>query len=83
MNTRNAMAATCQGGASNRRRVSRALHEAIEECANSTPYVDPDSDPAVFLILHQLTFLLTGHDMALGNERLQKRYDEAMTAVML
>lgn len=82
MTTRKDMAVTCQGGASNRRRVARALHEAIEECANSQPYVDPDSDPAVFLILHQLVFLLTGDDIAIGNPRLQARYDAAMAEVM-
>lgn len=81
MNTRNQMAVTCQGGASNRRRVSRALHEAVEECNLSVPYANPDDDPAVFLILHQLTYLLTGHDIALGNDVLQKRYDDSMKAV--
>lgn len=78
MNTRNQMALTCQDGASNRRRVSRALHEAIEECAAQG--VDADADPAVFLILHQLTFLLTGHDLALSGA-LNKRYHEAMKAL--
>lgn len=79
MNKRNAMAVICQEGASNRRRVSRALHEAVEECAAEG--VDADADPAVFLILHQLTFLLTGHDFVIGSDRLNARFTKAWAAV--
>lgn len=78
--TRKDMAVTCQGGASNRRRVSRALHEAIEECYLDG--VNADDDPSVFLIAHQLIYLLTGHDFVVGEERLQRRYDAAMKDVM-
>lgn len=75
MSERKKMAEICQSGASNRRRVSRALHEAIEEC--NVEGVSTEDDPFVFLILHQLVFLLTGDDIAVGNERLSKRWDEA------
>jgi hypothetical protein len=79
MSQRHRDAQVCQDGASNRRRISRALHEAIEECANEG--VDADKDGAVFLILHQLAYLLTGHDIVIGNERLDKRYDAAMKEI--
>lgn len=79
MNQRQEFARICQEGASNRRRVSRALLEAIEEC--QAEGADPDKDPAVFLILHQLAFLLTGHDMAVGDPRLSRRWDDSTRAV--
>lgn len=79
MNQRNEMARICQEGASNRRRVARALHEAIEECLNEN--LMPEQDPAVFLILHQLTFLLTGHDIACSSPDLSERWTEATRAV--
>lgn len=64
-----------QEGASNRRLVSRKLHEAIVEVSDAGG--DPDSDPAVFLILHQLAFLLTGMDVCCADERLHRRWLEA------
>lgn len=79
MSQRREFARICQDGASNRRRVARALYEAIEEC--QAEGVDPDDDPSVFLILHQLSFLLTGHDMAVSDPRLSQRWDDAMRAV--
>ena len=75
---RNANAITAQSGASNPRPIAQALVDAIGEC-----YVEgvaPNKDPAVFLILHQLAWVLTGHD--LGSHRdLAERYVKAMYAV--
>jgi hypothetical protein len=79
MNTRNKMAVTCQGGASNERRVAMALVEAIDECRAEN--VNPREDAACFLILHQLAFLMTGFDMALGIDRLADRWAAAMKEV--
>lgn len=79
MNTRNKMAVTCQGGASNERRVAMALVEAIDECRAEGK--NPREDAACFLILHQLAFLLTGHDVVLGNDRLFDRFNKAMAEV--
>lgn len=55
-----------QEGASNRRLVSRKLHEMIVEVSDAGG--DPDSDPAVFLVLHQLVWILTSRDMAHSHE---------------
>ena len=73
------MAATCQGGASNERRVAMALVEAIDECR--TEGVNPREDAAVFLIAHQLTFLLTEHDFVLGDDRLFNRFNNSLKAI--
>ena len=62
MSQRHKHAILCQDGASNERRVASSLVEAIDECR--AEMVDPRKDPAVHLILHQLTFLLTGNDIA-------------------
>lgn len=75
MNKRNEYAAICQGGASNARRVASCLVEAIDECWAEN--VDPKQDPAVFLITHQLVWLITGHDLAVGDERLSALWAEA------
>lgn len=69
MSQRNKDALTCQGGASNERRVAAALVSAIDECRADCK--DPREDPAVFLILHQLTFLLTGQDTGPGSRWLE------------
>lgn len=51
----------CQGGASNERKVAQCLVEAIDQCREAQ--IDPRRDAATYLILHQLAFLLTGHDI--------------------
>ena len=51
----------CQAGASNERKVAQVLVDAIDECRAEG--VDPRTDDAVFLILHQLAFLLDGIDI--------------------
>ena len=80
MNTRNKMAVTCQGGASNERRVAMALVEAIDECRASN--VNPREDAACFLILHQLVHLMTnGHDFVLGDDVQRERWNKAMAEV--
>lgn len=58
MNQRNKNAKICQEGASNERRVASSLVEAIDECRAEG--VTPSEDDAVFLILHQLAWLLAG-----------------------
>lgn len=78
-NTRNKMAATCQGGASNERRVAMALVEAIDECRKEN--VNPRDDAACFLILHQLVYLMTDRDFALDVDRLRERWNKAMAEV--
>lgn len=64
-----------QEGASNRRLVSRKLHEAIVECQDEGK--STEDCPAVFLICHQLTFLVTGHDFCVGDDRLGQRWHES------
>jgi hypothetical protein len=71
-----------QQGASNPVPVARALSEAISEARERNE--DPAQDPAVFLILHQLTWILTGHDIAATthtNDRYNKAYDLALAAI--
>ena len=55
-------AQTCQAGACNPIPISKALHDAILEVHQEQG--DPAKDAAVYLILHQLTYLLTGVDIA-------------------
>ena len=59
-------ALTAQNGACNPRAIAQGLVDAIDECRAEN--VEPGEDPAVFLILHQLTFVLTGHDYALTGD---------------
>lgn len=75
---RHTNAITAQSGASNPRPIAQALVDAIGEC-----YVEgvaPNKDPAVFLILHQLAFVLTGHDFV-GTTAMINRYEDAVAAV--
>lgn len=74
MNKRNEHARICQGGASNQRLIAGCLVEAIDECRAEG--VSMKADPAVYLILHQLVYVLTGSDIA-GHDR----YTAAMSAV--
>lgn len=71
-------ARAAQSGACNPRPISAALNAAIAEC--NVEDVSSEYDPAVFLILHQLVFILTGHDFT-HSERMSKRWDEATKAV--
>lgn len=64
-----------QGGASNERKVAQVLVDAIDECRAQG--VNARDDDAVFLILHQLAFLVTGHDLAVGDDRLAERWRRA------
>lgn len=75
MTTRFKTALMIQGGASNRRLVSRKLHEAIVECQDEGK--STEDCPAIFLICHQMTFLLTGHDFALSGEHMINRWTDA------
>ena len=59
-----------QEGASNRRLISRKLTEAVVECSDEGK--NPDDCPACFLILHQLAWLLTSHDIARDHEQYQR-----------
>ena len=58
-----------QSGASNPRRLATCLVEAIDECR--TENIDPAQDAAVFMVLHQLGWLLTGHDIGTGDRWLK------------
>lgn len=72
-------AATAQSGACNPIPIASALVNALAECyAERVPSAE---DPAVFLILHQLTYLLTDHDFVMSTARLGERYAESMNAV--
>lgn len=71
-------AQTAQNGACNPRPIANALVNAIDECRAEG--VDPTEDPAVFLILHQLAWILTGHDFSI-NDRQGARWEEAHKAV--
>lgn len=62
---RNEYARIAQSGASNERRLASCLVEAIDECRIECK--DPAADPAVFLILHQLCWVLLGHDVSVGD----------------
>ena len=62
-----------QSGASNPRRLASALVEAIDECRAEN--VDPAQDAAVYLITHQLGWLLMGTDPG-GGERWLKASKE-------
>lgn len=68
-NKRDEAARICQDGASNERRVAMALVEAIDECRAEN--VDPKTDPACYLILHQLNWLMLGRDTANADEWLK------------
>jgi hypothetical protein len=81
MNKRNKMARVCQEGASNERRVAMALVEAIDECIADG--CSPRNDAAVFMIAHQLTWLLTGHDFTVGNDRMSDRWNRDTKIVEL
>ena len=59
---RRTAARVCQSGAWNPIPISKALHDAILEVHQEQG--DPAKDAAVYLILHQLTYLLTGVDIA-------------------
>ena len=59
---RNKYARIAQSGASNPRKLASCLVEAIDECRVENK--DPAEDAATFLILHQLCWLLLGHDVA-------------------
>ncbi len=74
MSTRNKKAAICQGGASNARRVTLCLLEALDDCRLENK--PEQEDAAVFLILHQLTRILTGHDFTIGNKHMSELWSK-------
>lgn len=74
MTTRNEAARICQSGASNPRPMIQALANAINDCYAEG--VAPNEDPAVFLILHQLCWALTG-----STPGSQQHWEDAMKAV--
>lgn len=65
-----------QQGASNPRPIVTELSKAISDCY--TDGIAPNEDDAVFLLLHQLTFVLTGYDIAIPY--LHERWQKAMRA---
>jgi hypothetical protein len=69
---------TAQSGACNPRPISQALRDAIFDCYECG--VPPENDPAVFLILHQLVYILTGHDFSF-NAAMSTRWDQATKEV--
>jgi len=75
---RNKTAYRIQQGASNPRPIANELLKAIDECRAEGK--NEREDPAVFLILHQLCFVLTGHDFAFGGA-LSSRHGKAYEAV--
>lgn len=77
--TRNEAARLVQAGASNPRAVAQALVNAIDECRAEGG--NERDDHAVFLILHQLAFILTGHDVAC-EPGLSDRYSKAYDAII-
>ena len=72
MDKRNANARGIQNGACNPHAISRVLVEALDECR--ALYLNPADDPAVFLILHQLVFLLMERDVAVSDTYLGDRW---------
>lgn len=58
-----------QSGASNPRRLATCLVEAIDECRAEN--IEPAQDAAVFMILHQLGWLLMGQDIGSGDRWLK------------
>lgn len=74
MAKRQEYAKIAQEGASNAYRLSTALTEAMQECRDEN--VSYHDDPYVFLILHQLVWVLTQYDMCL-QERLNERWRDA------
>lgn len=79
MSIRNKNAVIIQGGASNRRLIARKLCEALDEVDSEAG--DVDEDPAVFLILHQLVYLLAGYDICATHGNMAKRYCAAHAAM--
>ena len=78
MSKRNALAKLIQEGASNPIPISRALNEAIAECREEK--VSPSEDPAVFMILHQLAYILGAGDIANTDQGIA-RYREAYDVI--
>jgi hypothetical protein len=68
-----------QGGACNPGPIVNALADAIRDCYDEN--IMPADDPAVFLILHQLTFVLTGQDFACSGPAIANRWTDATKAV--
>lgn len=75
MAKRQEYAKIAQEGASNALRLSTALTGALQECIDEK--IDYSEDPAVFLILHQLVWVLTQYDMCCGFDEMSKRWNEA------
>ena len=67
-------AQTCQAGACNPIPISKALHDAIMEVHKEGG--DARKDAAVYLILHQLSYILVGTDFVDP-----ARYTEAMREI--
>lgn len=61
MRTRQENAIAAQQGAVNPRPICAALQEAIGECY--TEGIAPSEDAAVYMLLHQLVFILTGSEI--------------------
>lgn len=79
MSERIKSALICQAGACNPRPIAKALLDAIDECRAEG--VEEANDPAVFLILHQLVWVLAGNDFACASEVQQARYDRSMEGI--
>ena len=74
MSNRAKNAIAVQNGASNPIVLTRLLDEAVRECLAENSSVQDDA--AVFLISHQLVYVVTGHDFAMG--RMNQRWQDSM-----
>lgn len=74
MSNRAKNAIAVQNGASNPLALTRLLDEAVRECQQENASVQDDA--AVFLISHQLVYVVTGHDFAMG--RMNQRWQDSM-----
>ena len=80
MSNRFKTALQINSGASNPRAIANELVKAIDEVRAESGGVASDADPAVFLILHQLTWVLCKHDITLATDHLGERWKQANAA---
>lgn len=78
MSNRYKNAVQIQQGACNPRPITKALLDAIDDARQEGK--SEHNDPAVFLILHQLVWVLTGHDVDIAMDEGGQKYSDAMDA---